>query len=202
MLQGLLVAQPGQFKDPAKMVQLWVHESERVYCDGLVSVEDGKKFRGLLLAQVWPPPTTALSLALRLLSCARCWRVVRLFVCSVNVGAACPLLARCAACVRVQARKRFPQFNIGTYFATENATPLIFCHFVENLSDKVYDQIEVRCCATAWLPGWGSGGWVVRGAGEVPSAHLHSVCVCPHARALLACVPRISTTWAGCCKRR
>ncbi len=91
--QGLLVAQPGQFKDPAKLVQLWVHESERVYGDCLVSVEDGKKFRALLLSQ---------------------------------------------------ARKRFPQYNIGSYFATENATPLIFCHFVENISDKVYDQIEVR----------------------------------------------------------
>jgi hypothetical protein len=92
-LQGLLVAQPGQFKDPAKMVQLWVHESERVYGDCLVSVEDGKKFRSLLITQ---------------------------------------------------ARKRFPQFNMGAYFSPENATPLLFCHFAENIQDKIYDQIEVH----------------------------------------------------------
>lgn len=52
VFQGLLVAQPGQFKDPAKFVQLWVHESERVYGDRLVSAADLQKFRALLLSQV------------------------------------------------------------------------------------------------------------------------------------------------------
>jgi dynein heavy chain len=40
VFQGLLVAQPKEFKSPEKMVQLWLHESERVYGDRLVSPED------------------------------------------------------------------------------------------------------------------------------------------------------------------
>lgn len=36
VFQGLLVAQPDQFKTAEKFVQLWMHESERVYGDRLV----------------------------------------------------------------------------------------------------------------------------------------------------------------------
>lgn len=36
VFQGLLVAQPDQFKTAEKFVHLWLHESERVYGDRLV----------------------------------------------------------------------------------------------------------------------------------------------------------------------
>lgn len=36
VFQGLLVAQPDQFKTAEKFVHLWMHESERVYGDRLV----------------------------------------------------------------------------------------------------------------------------------------------------------------------
>eukprot|EP00163_Fabomonas_tropica_P016273 TRINITY_DN2925_c0_g1_i1.p1 TRINITY_DN2925_c0_g1~~TRINITY_DN2925_c0_g1_i1.p1 ORF type:complete len:4072 (-),score=1488.94 TRINITY_DN2925_c0_g1_i1:296-12511(-) len=43
VFQGLLMADPGQFKGdsaPIKFVELWLHESERVYCDRLVTPAD------------------------------------------------------------------------------------------------------------------------------------------------------------------
>ncbi len=46
-----MLAQPGQFRDPSKIVQLWMHESERVYGDGLATLEDNAKFHSLLLSQ-------------------------------------------------------------------------------------------------------------------------------------------------------
>ena len=39
VFQGLLGSRPEQFKEPDKMVRLWLHESERVYGDILVSYE-------------------------------------------------------------------------------------------------------------------------------------------------------------------
>ena len=40
VFQGLLNGSPSRFDDPAKFVQLWLHESERVYGDQLVSKSD------------------------------------------------------------------------------------------------------------------------------------------------------------------
>ena len=37
IFQGLLVAQPTQFSEPEKVIKLWIHESERIYGDRLVS---------------------------------------------------------------------------------------------------------------------------------------------------------------------
>eukprot|EP00928_Gymnodinium_smaydae_P048229 TRINITY_DN3222_c2_g1_i2.p1 TRINITY_DN3222_c2_g1~~TRINITY_DN3222_c2_g1_i2.p1 ORF type:complete len:2601 (+),score=892.36 TRINITY_DN3222_c2_g1_i2:138-7940(+) len=44
---GLLQAKPNEFPDAEKVVLLWIHESERIYGDRLVSVSDLKKYRGL-----------------------------------------------------------------------------------------------------------------------------------------------------------
>jgi dynein heavy chain len=44
---GLLQAKPSEFVDGEKVVLLWIHESERVYGDRLVSVTDLKKYRAL-----------------------------------------------------------------------------------------------------------------------------------------------------------
>jgi len=44
---GLLSAKPTEFTDPEKLVLLWIHESERVYGDRLVSVADLKKYRNI-----------------------------------------------------------------------------------------------------------------------------------------------------------
>ncbi len=38
VFQGLLVAQPDQFQECDKFAVLWIHESERVYGDRLVSL--------------------------------------------------------------------------------------------------------------------------------------------------------------------
>ena len=51
VFQGLLKSQPAQFVEPLKMVRLWLHESERVYKDGLVSVTDFDKYKQLALEQ-------------------------------------------------------------------------------------------------------------------------------------------------------
>ena len=91
VFQGLLVAKPEQFTEPAKFVQLWLHESERVYGDRLVSNEDRNKYK--VLAQN-------------------------------------------------QSKKRFPAFNMSAFFAAENADPLVFCHFTENVNEKSYDQVS------------------------------------------------------------
>lgn len=47
IFSGLLQSTPGEFKEPGKLAALWLHESERVYGDRLVSVDDVAKYRGL-----------------------------------------------------------------------------------------------------------------------------------------------------------
>lgn len=91
VFQGLLVAQPGQFDTPDKFVQLWAHESERVYADRLVTEEDTKRFRLMMQSQV---------------------------------------------------KKRFPQYNISSYFTADNPESLVFCHFAESMHDKMYDKAD------------------------------------------------------------
>ena len=45
VFQGLLGASPDRFTEAAKFVQLWLHESERVYGDLLVSKSDLAKYK-------------------------------------------------------------------------------------------------------------------------------------------------------------
>eukprot|EP00904_Undaria_pinnatifida_P003126 jgi/Undpi1/12814/HiC_scaffold_7.g02481.m1 len=90
VFQGLLVAQPDQFKTAEKFVHLWMHESERVYGDRLVSTEDLNKYNAL---------------------------------------------------AQQQAKKLFPTLNMSKFYAAENADPLVFCHFAENIQDQIYDQV-------------------------------------------------------------
>jgi dynein heavy chain, axonemal len=52
VFSGILMAQPERFSDPAKFVMLWLHETERVYGDRLVSNDDLQKYMGLALSQV------------------------------------------------------------------------------------------------------------------------------------------------------
>jgi dynein heavy chain len=51
VFQGLLVSQPDQFDNPEKFVQLWLHESERVYGDRLVTAEDLAKYQTMAQQQ-------------------------------------------------------------------------------------------------------------------------------------------------------
>ena len=51
VFQGLLVATAQNFQEPEKFVCLWLHESERVYGDRLVSAEDLKKFKDIMQNQ-------------------------------------------------------------------------------------------------------------------------------------------------------
>ena len=51
VFQGLLVSEPEQFTNADKFVLLWLHESERVYGDRLVSVSDLTKYNSLVQAQ-------------------------------------------------------------------------------------------------------------------------------------------------------
>ena len=48
IFQGLLIAQPAQFPDPEKVVKLWIHESERIYGDRLVSKEHFELYKSLM----------------------------------------------------------------------------------------------------------------------------------------------------------
>jgi dynein heavy chain len=45
---GLLQMKPSELSDAEKAVHLWIHESERVYADRLVSQSDVKKFKSIL----------------------------------------------------------------------------------------------------------------------------------------------------------
>jgi len=47
VFDGMLAAKPTEFTDAEKLVLLWLHESERVYGDRLVSPADLKKYRAL-----------------------------------------------------------------------------------------------------------------------------------------------------------
>ena len=47
VFQGILQSSPNEFKTQEKLVQLWLHESERVYGDRLVSLDDLAKYRNL-----------------------------------------------------------------------------------------------------------------------------------------------------------
>jgi len=49
VFNGLLSANPKEFTDPEKLCALWLHESERIYGDRLVSVSDLKKFKAIAL---------------------------------------------------------------------------------------------------------------------------------------------------------
>ena len=49
VFNGLLSANPKEFTDPEKLCCLWLHESERIYGDRLVSVADLKKFKAIAL---------------------------------------------------------------------------------------------------------------------------------------------------------
>merc|ERR1719506_2194446 len=49
VFNGLLSANPKEFTDPEKLCALWLHESERIYGDRLVSVADLKKFKAIVL---------------------------------------------------------------------------------------------------------------------------------------------------------
>ena len=90
VFQGLLVSAPEQFKNPEKFIHLWLHESERVYGDRLVSYEDLAKYNTI---------------------------------------------------VQAQHKKVFPSYNVTRFYSGDNADPLVFCHFAENIQDKVYDMI-------------------------------------------------------------
>ncbi|CAG9313552.1 unnamed protein product [Blepharisma stoltei] len=48
IFQGLLVAQPAQFPEPEKIIKLWIHESERIYGDRLVSKAHLDAYRGIM----------------------------------------------------------------------------------------------------------------------------------------------------------
>jgi dynein heavy chain len=92
VFQGLLVSEPDQFPGPEKFVHLWVHESERVYGDRLVSLEDLNRYNTLALNVV---------------------------------------------------KKVFPNYGSGMarFYATEGADPLVFCHFADNIQEKLYDLV-------------------------------------------------------------
>jgi len=51
VFQGMLMARPDQVGEPLKLAQLWLHESERVYGDRLVSLADQKKYREFAMEQ-------------------------------------------------------------------------------------------------------------------------------------------------------
>lgn len=90
VFQGLLVSAPAQFTTPEKFIHLWLHESQRVYGDRLVSHEDLNKYNNITQAQH---------------------------------------------------KKVFPAYNVARFYSGETADPLIFCHFAENIQEKVYDMV-------------------------------------------------------------
>lgn len=41
-----------------------------------------------------------------------------------------------------QAKKLFSTLNMSKFYAAENADPLVFCHFADNIQDQIYDQVR------------------------------------------------------------
>ena len=87
------MGRPEQINSGEKLAHMWLHESERVYGDRLVSPEDLKKYNDL---------------------------------------------------AQGQARKIFSQFPVDKFYAKENADPLVFCHFCEDIEEHTYDQVRSR----------------------------------------------------------
>lgn len=52
-------------------------------------------------------------------------------------------LTKYNALAQQQAKKLFPTLNMSKFYAAENADPLVFCHFAENIQDQIYDQVGV-----------------------------------------------------------
>lgn len=48
IFQGLLVAKPEAIKEPDNLIKLWIHESERIYGDRLVSSENLSTYKQLV----------------------------------------------------------------------------------------------------------------------------------------------------------
>ena len=48
IFQGLLVAKPEAIKEPDNFIKLWIHESERIYGDRLVSSEHLNTYKALV----------------------------------------------------------------------------------------------------------------------------------------------------------
>ena len=48
IFQGLLVAKPEAIKEPDNFIKLWVHESERIYGDRLVSYDNITTYRNIV----------------------------------------------------------------------------------------------------------------------------------------------------------
>jgi dynein heavy chain len=44
--------------------------------------------------------------------------------------------------VQTQCKRVFPSFDSSRFYSEENADPLIFCHFPENIQDKEYNQVN------------------------------------------------------------
>ena len=54
-----------------------------------------------------------------------------------------------------QARKIFSQYPVDKFYAKENADPLVFCHFCEDIEEHTYDQVRSRRESS---PGMMAGG--------------------------------------------
>jgi len=52
VFQGILQAQPAQFTEPEKLIKLWMHESERIYCDRLVTKADIADYKTMMADKV------------------------------------------------------------------------------------------------------------------------------------------------------
>ena len=51
-------------------------------------------------------------------------------------------LAKYNTITQAQHKKVFPSYNVARFYSGETADPLIFCHFAENIQDKVYDMVS------------------------------------------------------------
>eukprot|EP00899_Mesostigma_viride_P003607 jgi/Mesvir1/13247/Mv18980-RA.1 len=91
VFQGMLMSSPEHYNDPVKLSRLWLHETERVYADRLVSLADLHHYNKI---------------------------------------------------VQDIAKKFFKIDDISEYYKTENAKPLIFCHFANGLAEKVYNEVH------------------------------------------------------------
>lgn len=47
-----MVTRSEEFKEPEKLIKLWIHESERTYADRLVSYDDINKYKAIMFELV------------------------------------------------------------------------------------------------------------------------------------------------------
>lgn len=146
VFQGLLMSTPEVVNTPSKWGKLWLHESERVYADRLVSLPVSCTLRYCCSCTACVGVSCLLVAVLCCLLCSQISAhdkpgAIRVVLTSSSPCFCQDLEVYNKAAVAI-AKKYFPVNDIDDYYKKKDAKPLIFCHFSRGLGDKTYDEVS------------------------------------------------------------